>query len=569
MSRESGEAFSASTPALVMQFERLAGAPGAVVRLRELILALAVQGKLVPQEESDGSAAVLLERSRSQVRTKMEEGKTKKEKPAAAVDTAETPFAVPDTWQWCRLTDTGEFINGLAFKPTDWAPHGLPIIRIQNLSGRNQEFNRTRGSFHPSVIVRSGDILVSWSATLDAFIWQGETGVLNQHIFRVEPAPCVDRGFLYWLLKWAIRDLAESEHAHGLVMSHINRGPFLAKPIALPPIAEQARIVARVDELMRLCDAIEAKGRLEAEQHTRLLDTLLGTLTDSATSEELAANWQRVAEHFDLLLDRPEALDALEQTILQLAVRGALVRQDAGDKLAKDCLEQIEAEKDTLSKIERRSFQKAQEHQVELFEIPDSWAWCTLQKLAVSGPTNGLSPRPIETPSAVRCLSLSATTQGYFQPEYFKYVDIDPNVAKPFLLKNGDLLLQRGNSLEYVGVAAIYDGADDQFIYPDLMMKIRLSTCVDAQYVHLWLISEDARDYFRRHATGTQGTMPKVNQSVVSMTPIPLPPAREQARIVARVTDLRRLCADLRQRLAASQATQSRLAEALVKAATA
>jgi type I restriction enzyme S subunit len=120
-----------------------------------------------------------------------------------------------------------------------------------------------------------------------------------------------------------------------------------------------------------------------------------------------------------------------------------------------------------------------------------------------------------------------------------------------------------------LGVAAIYDGADDQFIYPDLMMKIRLSTCVDAQYVHLWLISEDARDYFRRHATGTQGTMPKVNQSVVSMTPIPLPPAREQARIVARVTDLRRLCADLRQRLAASQATQSRLAEALVKAATA
>ncbi|MCE2646727.1 MAG: restriction endonuclease subunit S, partial [Burkholderiaceae bacterium] len=271
--------FSMSAPRLARHFEQLAGAPSGVAQLRELIVALAVRGKLVPQQDADGYASRLLEESRAQVRAKMHEGKAKKEKPAADVDAAETPFEIPDTWQWCRLTDTGEFINGLAFKPTDWAPDGLPIIRIQNLSGRNQEFNRTKGSFHPSVIVRSGDILVSWSATLDAFVWQGETGVLNQHIFRVEPAPCVDRGFLYWLLKWAIRDLAESEHAHGLVMSHINRGPFLAKPIALPPLAEQARIVARVDELMQLCDALETKGRLEAQQHARLLETLLGTLT--------------------------------------------------------------------------------------------------------------------------------------------------------------------------------------------------------------------------------------------------------------------------------------------------
>ena len=76
---------------------------------------------------------------------------------------------------------------------------------------------------------------------------------------------------------------------------------------------------------MQMCDALEAKGRLEAQQHARLLETLLGTLTDSTTPEELAANWQRVAEHFDLLMDRPEAVDVLEQTVLQLAVRGLLV----------------------------------------------------------------------------------------------------------------------------------------------------------------------------------------------------------------------------------------------------
>ena len=105
------------------------------------------------------------------------------------------------------------------------------------------------------------------------------------------------------------------------------RAIFENRPFPLPPLTEQSRIVARVEELMRLCDALEAKGRLEAEQHARLLGALLGTLTDSATPEELAANWQRVADHFDLLLDRPEAVDALEQTILQLAVRGCWCRR--------------------------------------------------------------------------------------------------------------------------------------------------------------------------------------------------------------------------------------------------
>ena len=118
--------------------------------------------------------------------------------------------------------------------------------------------------------------------------------------------------------------------------------------LPIPPLAEQARIVARVDELMQLCDALEAKGRLEAQQHARLLETLLGTLTDSTTSEELAANWQRVAEHFDLLLDRPEAVDVLEQTVLQLAVRGLLVPQDPSEEPASVQLRHIAEERARL-----------------------------------------------------------------------------------------------------------------------------------------------------------------------------------------------------------------------------
>lgn len=351
-------------------------------------------------------------------------------------------------------------------------------------------------------------------------------------------------------------------------MAHINRGPFLALPIGLPPLAEQSRIVTRIEGLMRMCNALEAKSRLEATQHAQLVSTLLGTLTTSTTPDELADNWQRVAQHLNLLLDRPEAVDALEQTLLQLAVRGLLVPQDPTDEPASVLLARIRAEKDHLiseGKIKRDKPLPPITNGEKPFRLPVGWVWGRLLDVALRGPSNGLSPKPHESPTDVRCLSLSATTQGFFKSECFKYVDVSPQAAQQFFLKTGDLLIQSGNSIEYVGITAIYDGPDDAFIYPDLMMRIQLTKYVKTEFIHTMLNCADGRSYFQHNATGTQGTMPKVNQATVAGAPIPLPPLIEQSRIVTRVTALRRLCADLRQRLKAAQVTQSHLAQALVE----
>jgi len=255
---------------LFEKFDQFADAPNAVAKMRELVLHLAVHGKLVSQSVGDEPATKLLKRSRAEMATRMAERQAKQEKPAEPVSDVEVSFSIPAGWAWCRLVDSGQFINGLAFMPSDWGNVGRPIIRIQNLSGRNADYNRTTETFDSSVLVQDGDILVSWSATLDAFVWRGEEAVFNQHIFRVLPAPLADRGFLFWLLKWVIRQLAESDHAHGLVMSHINRGPFLAQPIPLPPLAEQKRIVAKVDELMALCDRLEAQQQERETRHAAL-----------------------------------------------------------------------------------------------------------------------------------------------------------------------------------------------------------------------------------------------------------------------------------------------------------
>jgi type I restriction enzyme, S subunit len=150
-------------------------------------------------------------------------------------------------------------VNGVAFKPSDWEASGRPIIRIQNLSGVSTDYNLTTREVEPDNVVSSGDLPVSWSATLDTFVWDGPEGVLNQHIFKVIPNDAaVSPRFLYWLLKNEVRELAEGQHAHGLAMMYINRGPFLAHPVALPPLEEQDRIVAKLDELMTLCNQLEA-----------------------------------------------------------------------------------------------------------------------------------------------------------------------------------------------------------------------------------------------------------------------------------------------------------------------
>ena len=538
---------------LLSNLDVMAPAPGGVARLRELILTLAVQGKLVSQDPADEPASVLLQKIRAEKDRLMAEGKSKRDKPLAEIGEEEKPFELPQGWEWVRLGSVLSLEYGAALPEKERLPGSIPVYGSNGIVG-----------FHTSALVSEPSLIVGRKGSVGAInislvpFWPIDTS------YFVTPPRGIELHFAFHLL----RSLGLAKHDKATAIPGINRNDVYAEIVGLPPLAEQSRIVTRVEELMRLCDALQAKGQLEAAQHAQLVSTLLGTLTASATPEELAAHWQRVARHFDLLLDRPEAIDALEQTLLQLAVRGLLVPQDPTDEPASALLQKIRAEKDRLiatGQIKRDKPLPPITDEERPFELPVGWEWVRLVDVALRGPSNGLSPRPQELPTDVRCLSLSATTQGFFKPEYFKYVDVSPQAVQQFFLKNGDLLLQRGNSLEYVGIAAIYDGPDDAYIYPDLMMRLQLSECVKTEFVHTMLVSADGRSYFQRNATGTQGTMPKVNQATVAGAPIPLPPIAEQSRIVTRVTALRRLCADLRQRLADAQTTQSHLAQALVE----
>jgi type I restriction enzyme S subunit len=152
------------------------------------------------------------------------------------------------------LGDIADFVNGAAFKPDDWGDDGLPIIRIQNLTDSSKPFNYTMRGVSEKLVVNPGDLLVSWSATLGVFQWNGPQGLLNQHIFRVLPDDAlVDSNYLRHALGRALDDM--ERHLHGATMKHVNRGEFLGTKIPLPPLEEQRRIAAILDKAAEISEA--------------------------------------------------------------------------------------------------------------------------------------------------------------------------------------------------------------------------------------------------------------------------------------------------------------------------
>jgi type I restriction enzyme, S subunit len=168
---------------------------------------------------------------------------------------------------------------------------------------------------------------------------------------------------------------------------------------------------------------------------------------------------------------------------------------------------------------------------------PDNeWQTTILDEIIHGKPRNGYSPKPVDFPTDVKSLTLSSTTSGVFKPEHFKYINEDISKDSYLWLIPGDILLQRGNTLEYVGTSAIYTGELFEFIYPDLMIKLQIvKEKALPEFIHYQLSSEATRKYFKSNATGTSGNMPKINQKIVMETPIFLPSLKEQLEIMKKI----------------------------------
>jgi len=364
------------------------------------------------------------------------------------------------------------------------------------------------------------------------------------------------------LVRTAIRSLFITTAGQKTV-NQVHIGTLL---FSLPPLAEQSRIVIRVEELMQLCDALEANGQRQAQQHAQLAGTLLGTLTQSETPEALAENWQRIATHFDVLLDRPSSVDAFEQTILQLAVRGLLVPQDPNDEPASSLLKKIRTEKDQLiaqGKIKRDKPLPPITDEEKPFKLPQGWEWALISDLVEM--LNGYAFKSEWfKPTGTRLLRNLNISHGHV--DWSQPACIDKSAANEFSqfsLSVGDVVLSLDRPIISTGLKyAVIKEAD----LPCLLLQrvARLApnrNAMSLDFLELWLQSDL---FVGTIDPGRSNGVPHISTKQVAGLILGLPPITEQTRIVTRVYELRSLCADLRQRLISGQATQARLADALV-----
>lgn len=542
-------------PPLVHQFELLANAPGGVARLREVILTLAIQGKLVPQNSSDEPALQLLETIAAEKDRQIVSRRIKPDKPLAA-PLDQCPFEIPETWAWVPMGEVVEIVRGITFpaseKTKEAAPGRIACLRTANIQEAIEwdDLLFVGRSFmgRDDQLLRPHDIVMSMANSRELV---GKVALVDQ----IPHPESTFGGFLGVVRPWRIDPryamaLLRSSYARSSLVdsasqttniANISLGKLRPLPFPLPPLPEQARIVARVDELMRLCDALEAKGRLEAEQHARLLSTLLGTLTDSSTPEELAANWQRVADHFDLLLDRPEAVDALEQVILQLGLRGVLLPSPSLD-----------------------GFPTADGLQRSLHD--DLFAWPTAKFGDVLTDLRyGTSAKCSYAQSGTPVLRIPNLHDGAIDTSDLKFGDLEPKEADNLRLEVGDLLIIRSNgSVGLVGTAALVSSPLPGFAFAGYLVRARLDRAkVVPSFMALVMKSPEVRRQIEGPIRTTSGVK-NINSTEIQRISFTLPPLEVQDLIVQTVTELRRLCANLRKRLDRCNAVQAALADALI-----
>ena len=354
----------------------------------------------------------------------------------------------------------------------------------------------------------------------------------------------------------------------GVGISNMSGKALASIPFPVPPLAEQHRIVAKVDELMALCDRLEAEQVDAGAAHVRLVATLLGTLTQSADAAELAANWQRLAEHFDTLFTTEASLDALKQTILQLAVMGKLVPQDPNDEPASELLKWISMERARLEMegVCRKSKATPLVGEDRFpFGLPDGWSCVHFDEIV--NPEKPISygvlvpgPDVIDGVPFVRIADLSITN-----PPVLPEKTIDRSVDAQFArtrLEGGEILMGVVGSIGKLGVAPMsWKGAN----IARAICRIVATPHFDKSFLILLLQSKVMQMAF----TGDTRTLaqPTLNVGLIRTAQTPIPPLAEQHRIVAKVDELMALCDRLKAGLAESRARQEHLAATLIESA--
>jgi type I restriction enzyme S subunit len=547
----------------------LAGAPNGIKKLRELILELAVRGKLVPQDSSDEPASELLKRINHEKVRLQSSGELKKQKLLAKIESKDEPHKLPLTWEWTRLGEITNFGTTTKIKKIPDDAWVLDLEDIEKDTSRLLERRRfsERNSLSDKNSFSRNDVLYGkLRPYLNKILVADSEGFCTTEILPFRCHGPSDSHFFKLALMSPYFLRYVNGKSYGMKMPRLGTEDGRQAAFPLPPLAEQHRIVAKVDELMALCETLEAQQANAESAHARLVQALLDSLTQASDAQDFATHWQCLSAHFDTLFTTESSIDALKQTLLQLAVMGKLVPQDPSDEPANNLLKKIQFEKQRMV-VERsikahKSFPEISSEEVP-FSVPAGWKWTRAELVSLI-----IVDCPHSTakfiPEGMLCLDTNSFKQGRLIEHRLRYVD-----RKTFNERNARLIPMPGDIVF----------AREGLVGESIVIPGGVSCCL-GQRVMLFRPSHVSSEYFRlaisepsslaRILAMHKGIGAKhVNVADMRAALVPLPPLAEQHRIVAKVDELMTLCDQLKTRLRQARDLNQQLATTLVERAVA
>ena len=451
--------------------------------LKNSILQLSVQGKLVPQNPSDEPASELLKRIHA--------GIIKKDKKLPEIEETELPYDTPDTWEWLRLCQLCQLLDGVKMSGVKY-----PYLEAKYLRGKIEGTNIDSGKF-----VKKGTmlILVDGENSGEVFFASEDGYIVSTFKVLYIPEAVYVPYILYFLL---LKKQLFRNRKTGAAIPHLNKELFFNLLFPVPPLAEQERIVAKIEELLPLVSEYDG-----VEKRISALNT--------------------------------EFPDKLCKSILQQAIQGKLTERDPSDEPAIELLDRIRAEKAKLiaeGKIKKEKIIPVISEEDQLFDIPDTWTWTTIADTCTNiqyGTSEKSAPS-----GKVAVLRMGSLQGGKIDYSNLVYTSNDYDIERCHLEYN-DLLFNRTNSKELVGKTAIYK-AEIPAIYAGYLIRVT-TIMIDSDYLNYVMQSHFFKKYCLAVKTDAIGQS-NINAEKLKRFVFPLPPLAEQKRIVARVEDLLAAC---------------------------
>ncbi len=534
-----------------------------IKKLRELVLELAVRGKLVPHDTSQGTAEFLLSEYGRRRARGIRERRFKKQNLGAALSNSEIPFDIPSSWRWARLGEIGFVFNGNSVSARAKAekyssPDGLPFIATKNVGYGFESLDYDVDAWIPPgepkfkvapaktpLICSEGGSAGKKCGLTDQDVCFGNKLFACEFYGEFEPK---------FLLAWYLCPSFFSEFSEQMtgIIGGISLAKFLRLPVPIPPIEEQRSIMKKVDELMALCNALERQSENSIKAHQTLVETCLATLTNSQSPDDLIQNWTRIEIHFDTLFTTEASVEALRKASIELGAMGLLTRNVSGGTNPETILEQVAKEKSQLISqgiIRREKALKPVDPSDFPFQLPSGWVWAKVGDLALFT-QYGTSQKATKHSNGVSVLAMGNIQGGAVTLESEKALPPDWEEFPALLLEPGDLLYNRTNSAELVGKTGLFDGPESEFTFASYLIRIRLSArWVRPKYLNYAMNSP----YFRRtqvvpHIKKQTGQA-NVNGTILKNMLVPLPPTEEQDAIIDRIEALHGICSQLHSKL--------------------